>query len=650
MRKHTSIKQPAAVAVNAARWLLCCLWIMVACCILQPESAFAQPSDYQFGFDPENAQTTGGVTDLEVNAAFQCNADGTTNGQDMFINPQCEATGLLGVFANVVCRLENIFGLMLGLLYCGMQAALLKPLLALLTLYVVVYGVFVILGIVQHSFSEALIRITKIGLVCAIALNSDVAIQVAYKFFIGYLQTSVGIIFSVFDTESVLESPETVKMIQGGYILSPVADDPQNRLYAGEHWMMNFDSTFNQIIGIFVEGGAAFLMIMLILFIFFPYIFFIFMGLILSIIKSFMQAIVGYLKALLGITFLFMLAPIFVSLALFSATKGYFESWLKNLVSFTLQIVIVFMCLMFIIMIDILTFLQQLGDMIRSYAWGPGNFWYFPRNVPTLCRVERNGDGTIQYFKFDLNGNIGNEVTPNINDGFPKCQEEYTFEKIMNGQLFPDNLPPEEAQKLIDAINESREEGEPSGAQAVQAIIDKANDDLKIPIGELMHETDLIGYIITRFFVIILLTFLLERFMRHVPYLADYISGSGFTGRLAGGEERRGRVPGGYKAPVGNTTDMLGLDSAASAFVRASAPNSRNPFKRLATAPQRLVKGTLAAAGAMPRGMVRRSLRFGVGRFAHPALPQDELRRSTEILDDLETGVLRRQPGVRNPW
>ncbi|MCH2546408.1 MAG: hypothetical protein MK052_02195 [Alphaproteobacteria bacterium] len=258
--------------------------------------------EYGVGWDADTgtgsgAVTTEGVTDLEVTADFGCNADGSTNGV-LFMNPQCDASrGAFGVFANVVCRVENIFGAILGLVYCSVSNAILDPLLALFTLYVTLYGALVILGMVPHKFSEAMVRVAKIGAVAAVALNADVAIGVGYTFFISLTQQFISIVFDIFTPDYIEANSALADMIQAGYQASPTNPDESARLYIGNDWMQNLDYTTHRIIGFFMNGGVGFTTVMVMLFLFAPPLFFLIVYLIFAILKAFATAIVGYLKA-----------------------------------------------------------------------------------------------------------------------------------------------------------------------------------------------------------------------------------------------------------------------------------------------------------------------------------------------------------------
>lgn len=594
---------------------------------------------YRYGY--EAGDKASGVTDLVVSDDFSCNADGTTSGT-LFVNQMCEAAGLLGVFANVVCRVENLFGTILGLVYCAVQNAIIEPLLALFTLYVTLYGALVILGMVGHSFTEAISRVFKIALVSAIALNADIAIGVGYKFYISAAQTTVAIVFDTFDPDSgnlYETNPAMADMIAGGYMASPYNEDETKRLRSGEHWLEGIDATIHKIIGFFVQGGIGFVIVMAALFVLMPPMFFIVIYLMLSIIKAFAQAIIGYLLALLGITFLFTVAPIFVSFALFRVTAGWFEVWLKHLAGFTIQLMIVFMFLMFMLMVDLVTFFQSIGGLIRQYqhvfSFG---FIYVPMNVYTLCRVRRDGpdemSGDIKYFRFNQYGIMSDQEGSRY-EGFPQCIPEYTLENL------PPQLSPEQVEQLRETINEIRDDtGEtpgldqlPEGLQVVHQIIDKANQDLKIPFMELITTTDLIFFLLVRFIVVIILTYLLDRFMKKVPHMAAYLAGSSFSGRLGGGENEAGEAPG-----LQDTNDFGGLDSAYAKFKAASLRDGNYPRGFIRSAPLRFARGLGAAVGGAGQGMLRKSL-VNAGNLGLRNDLRKELAESPEILESQREGL-----------
>lgn len=509
------------------------------------------------------AQTNVEHGTIEVGDDFVCNDDGTTDGI-LFVNPNCDTTGILGIFSQVACRVENVFGTAMGLVYCSIYSAIMQPFVALLGLYVTIYGAAVVLGLKRATFRNATMHIMKMALVAGFVLSSTTTIQVGYKFYVQMTQTTAAILFESFDTvdDPVDGDPAIQDMVRAGYLVGSGSDTGRTQVASSEYWMTHLDGTLNRIVNFFVQGGVGFIMVLLGLLIFAPPLFAVVVYLIYSCIKMLVQAIIGYLMAVLGISFLFAMAPIFISFALFKVTYGYFENWLRYLATFTLQMFVIFTLLMFVVAVDLVGFFQSIGGLITSYkhmfSFG---FIHIGLDVKSLCRVERQGDptgktGEIIYYRFALDGQPSGDTTGNRYDGFPKCIEPYTYEEVSTGARTLPNLTfadQGELMAMLDLIRENWEERglpkEPANSREVlQALIDQENANLHYPFMELMGTADLMAFLLVRFLAVAVLTFLLEQFSKEAPALAV---------RLAGSPRGHGRLGG------GRNTDGLGLQDDA---------------------------------------------------------------------------------------
>ncbi len=78
---------------------------------------------------------------------------------------------------------------------------------------------------------------------------------------------------------------------------------------------------------------------------------------------AFFQVVWTYVTALMAITFLLMLSPIFVSCALFNITEKFFKGWLSALISYTMQ---PFLVLSFLFVLSNMTSLDRLEKMARK--------------------------------------------------------------------------------------------------------------------------------------------------------------------------------------------------------------------------------------------------------------------------------------------
>ena len=630
---------------GAGRLLGCAVLTMAMLFVLLlPEPARAQatlneyqlPNTYEYDVGDGTGRPAG-IRDLEVNTTFDCDGAGHPVG-NLFINPTCENPGIMGIFANVVCRIENLFGNILGLLYCSMQVAILPPLIALLTLYVVVYGAMVLLGMVGHTFREALTRVFKIALVVAIAMNAGVAIQVGYKFYISFAQQSVSIILSVFDTGG--DGPtEFNELVQAGYALSPTYEDPSRRMYNGEHWITGLDATIQQMLGVFIDAGPKIIIVLVALFIFMPPVFFVLLYLLISVFKALTEAIIGYLLALLGITLLFTLAPIFVSFALFKVTAGYFNTWLQYLASFTLQMMVVFAFLMMMIMVDIFSFFQQAGTLVRSYQYDLNfGFFHYMLQVPSLCKVKRDDGHNIKYYYFQTqtpvtlpDGTVSHLLdcegsscyTTQMYAGFPKCEPNYTLERALTGTDadMPPGITRAQWEDLREEIEYYYTDGntfgvdyEADSVKQLEEIINKANNDLVLPFFEMLTTTDLLTFLLVRFIVVIILTYLMDKFMKKVPHIATHLGGTKFQGRMGGGIQDENDSVG-----LQDTRDTGGLMTGFERF-RLEGMYDGGSGNPITGAPGRFGRGVGGMISGMASGMVNRSVRQAMGLGTRGAL------------------------------
>lgn len=525
----------------AGRWagLLICL---VAGIVVFSESAYAGDgfSSYEYGY--EGTANQKGIQDVQIKDDFVCLPDGSSEGT-LFINENCDGSGVVGVFSQVVCRVENLFGTVMGLVYCSVVKAILKPFLAILVLYVTIYGAVVILGLKRARFSTALLHVMKLALVAGFVLNSQVAIQVGYKFYISMAQSTVDIIFSGLDTAP--DDPQIATLQQAGYVVQSGAGADaygQQKLAQKSHWMMHLDGTLHKLIQFFVNMGVGFIMVLLGLLIWMPALFAVVVFVIFYIVKTLAEAIIGYLKALLGITFLFTLAPIFISFALFKQTQEYFEAWLRHLAGFTLQMLTVFTFLMFIVAIDLVGFMQQIGSLVRSYSyhlqWG---IFHSAWTVMSLCRVQQDGmdadyrGGTIIYYTIGSDGKISNNKG-NMYDGFPKCIENYEFDKVMSGEQQLPYIPHDQIPQITLFIQEEPEfaktmgynideDTADAGTDAImQSLVTQENDRIVYKFTELAEAIDIISFLTIRLVALGVLLYLLCKFLKEIPPMAEKLA------------------------------------------------------------------------------------------------------------------------------
>lgn len=133
------------------------------------------------------------------------------------------------------------------------------------------------------------------------------------------------------------------------------------------------------------------------------------------IVIIYFDAAVLYMTALIMVGVLIVVAPIFILLALFEQTKSFFENWLKQIMSYTIQMILVYAGILFMTMILRNQIYNTLGfatcaiqfptiDDITIFEW------YFPKiagpnNAPPLAKIPVPKDHFATDHDFWINGN-----------------------------------------------------------------------------------------------------------------------------------------------------------------------------------------------------------------------------------------------------
>ena len=190
---------------------------------------------------------------------------------------------------------------------------------ALVILYIAIYGAMIMFNMVSTKGGEAVLRLVKIGVLFSFVSPGGWAFfnDFVLTFFLGGLNEVITLFSNIAlgrsDAVPDPDEPANVAAILAqplGLVLSP-------QLYAVLLAML-FTGPY----------GWAFVLLMLwALSIFF---------------FAILAALGTYLKALVGLYFLFALAPIFFAFLLFAETKHLCEGWLNQLIGFTLRPIFVF--------------------------------------------------------------------------------------------------------------------------------------------------------------------------------------------------------------------------------------------------------------------------------------------------------------------
>lgn len=311
------------------------------------------------------------------------------------------------IFSFLVCNMEQLSSNLMGNMFCGMVLGLAPAVQWVLVLATIFFAFGFMIGVIPATAREFQVFMLKVAFVWVFATQSEYLLDVAYRLLINGLRDGVAVVLTGYEITTTGGTKSHVYAQLDGFIgqmvrfaTDYVGADPNNAI-AG--------------------CSNALFAVMAVMAIAFPPIFFLGIALLMRVSLTFLRAIFGYVYALVGIAFLLTLAPFFLSFYLFKQTRPFFEKWAGYLVSFALQIVILFAFLAFILSVN--------NSEPYTDANGNGYFdapeYYYDENLNGQFDTgeyfdDRNGNGTRDtssdpYIDENNNGIRDTGIGANIN-------------------------------------------------------------------------------------------------------------------------------------------------------------------------------------------------------------------------------------------
>ncbi|WP_341749665.1 type IV secretion system protein [Candidatus Tisiphia endosymbiont of Sialis lutaria] len=253
---------------------------------------------------------------------------------------------------------------------------------ALLTLYIIFTGFSFLIGNVNLTHTELIIRILKVSIVSTLLSSTS-----SWQFFHDYL-----FVFFIGGVEQILEIiKQTATTGPGSWSIIGLMIAPQ---------------TMAKLFSLLFVDPLGFIYIIL----FLIALYYIFMMV--------FKATIIYLTALIIIGMIIIMAPIFICFMLFGITRSLFENWLRQLISYAIQPIILFTGLAFISVI------------IRTEIYSSLGFGVCKYDFPNLGPIN------------ELFGSINEDLDTSLGDSifywwFPSPMKANNFSKTMAKILVP---------------------------------------------------------------------------------------------------------------------------------------------------------------------------------------------------------------------
>ena len=494
---------PFTVETTWKRWIGAAL-LALSVYVLGTEFAFAQ-----------------GIVTTQT--GFNCSG-GTAMGELFSISGNCPTSFSADkMFSFFVCNIERITSAIFGNLYCGVIDQLAPMIGAVMTLAVIFFAIGFTTGIIPATAREFMLFFLKLVLMYVFATQAPYMIGIAYNFFILGAQDGIGIVMStIFDPQGA-----------AAYIPS---DGAANLYYYLDNAISKFIGLATQSVGADVTQGQnpcenAIFAALALLAIAQPPFFFLAILLLVKIAMTFLRAVYGYLFALVGIAFLMITSPIFLSLGLFRQTRQWFDKWLGYLASMSLQMIIVFAFLAFIFSLPVNHIMEHFFGIIKYVEkTTETDHFRMPWEYCTLCDFE--------VVETDAKGKPTNTVV-NANVPIDIAKHGLRCKTPLN---YLDPLGMIAPQLKVDRV-----ENNPNAPPQIKALKVNPNDD---QVKGLLH------FMIYGMLSLLVLAYVIDQLLSYIPLiaqtLASSLGGASYAPQMAGGQNS----PGGAFTARSSTVDL----------------------------------------------------------------------------------------------
>ncbi len=209
--------------------------------------------------------------------------------------------------------------------------------LAMVNLYIAIYGVLFVSGLVQGNYTDIVIRLAKIGFIFNF-LGSDGGWQYFSDTFLALFEQG-----GAYLEELILNAPSdtiasTVTNKLTGATTTTYTTSTDFESYLFSFFSDTIGYVLNPNLWLIITtlvGSIGFVLALCLIYCMF------------ILLKVVFQMIISYIFALISFSLVVSVSPIFIAFSLFDRTKNYFRMWYQQLFYFSLQPILMFMTTLF---------------------------------------------------------------------------------------------------------------------------------------------------------------------------------------------------------------------------------------------------------------------------------------------------------------
>ena len=270
---------------------------------------------------PAVAQAAGIMVNLDLTGILGCYGMGINFGNGCGMDEKM-------LFTTIACKVMKTIDQAVIPIYCNitLNPAYIDALNAMLVLYVCLFGVGYLVGIHRERLGVVVLGMVKMLVVYTILTNSPLFFNLIYKAVVQTPQQMVQSVLAIHGSgaQNIFQYVDESMYKIFEEVTQPNATASDRESYAAKQL-----SILAIAIGAkaMLPGGN--------------FIYGLFMFVVGGWLLSYLMVVVRYLLSYLALTFMLMLAPIFIPSLLFKKTSFLFDEWLRMLISFIIEIVLV---------------------------------------------------------------------------------------------------------------------------------------------------------------------------------------------------------------------------------------------------------------------------------------------------------------------
>lgn len=325
------------------------------------------------GMRDASAATVPTITGYSIAQNFSCQG-GSASGQLFSGGGSCpEEPSFDHIFSFYVCEFEKIVNEVFAKMYCGILGESQFPVMAALTLFIVLMGGFFTMGVIPFTAKDLMMTLFKFCFVYAFAMHAEYAVGYGYRFFMIAAKEGIALVLAHLS--------------------------PDGAFHDGGDVYQRFDDLLNQILGGFAQGETnenkcknAVIAMLALVAAAFPPLAFLAVYMMVRLLWCLFRAVCGYCLGILGIAFLMTVSPLFVSFAMFRFTRPLFDKYLQYLFSFSFQMVVVFAFIGMVMSMSFKSEFEETFSLVKPYKENlQTSGQVMPWKFCGICDVEMSG-------------------------------------------------------------------------------------------------------------------------------------------------------------------------------------------------------------------------------------------------------------------